>query len=96
MRRHFPSRLAESFFLRQACALVLAVLLLAPGAAHADTWSGIGSDWFASTSWFIVDFNPVRRVPPKTPFFPTTTSGFPLAVTNVQLSASTTIRVTDR
>ncbi len=89
MRRHFPSRLAESLFLRQACAFVFAVLL--PSASRADQWSGIGSDWFASTSWFIVDFNSGPPSSTENAFFPDNESGVPLAVTNVQLSASTTI-----
>ncbi|MDZ4656911.1 MAG: hypothetical protein SH868_04955, partial [Bythopirellula sp.] len=53
MRRHFPSRLAESFFLRPACTLALAVLLSAVAVpAGADTWlGGAVTDWFSPVAW---------------------------------------------
>jgi T5SS/PEP-CTERM-associated repeat protein len=87
MRRHFPSRLAESFFLRLAVAAGLLFLPFSTG--HAATWIGIGSDWFSSTSWGIFDDGPPGST--EDAVFPDSANGFPLAVTNVQLSASTTI-----
>jgi T5SS/PEP-CTERM-associated repeat protein len=88
MRRHFPSRLAERLFVCRACALVFAVLL-APSGVRADQWSGIGSDWFATTSWSLGNNGPPGTT--ENAFFNDSSSGVPLAVTNVQLSASTTI-----
>lgn len=94
MRRHFPSLLAEGFFLRQAYVFVVAVLL-APSAGQADpTWSGISSDWFSLTSWTVLGGG--QPGPTDTANFPNAgTFDLPLAVTNVQLSASTTVRVFD-
>lgn len=91
MCRHFPSRLAENLFLSQACALLLVVALFTPGAVHASTWSGIGSDWFSSTSWTAFS-DPGPPTSTENAIFPNSLSGIPLSVTNVQLSASTTIR----
>jgi T5SS/PEP-CTERM-associated repeat protein len=91
MRLHFRSRLAENLFLHQACTLLLVVALLTPGVVHASLWSGIGSDWFSSTSWTVFT-DPGPPTSTENAIFPNSLSGIPLSVTNVQLSASTTIR----
>lgn len=90
MRRQLPSRLAESLSLRLA--IVVAFVLLIPSAVRADpTWSGLSSDWFSSTSWTVLGGGQPGSTDEA--LFPDAgTFDLPLAVTNVQLSASTTIR----
>ena len=87
MRRRFPSRLAESFFLRHACAVALAVFL-APGAARAVEWIGVTSDWFNAFAWSFPGGVPG---PTDTVFLDDSFQGIPLLVTNVALSTGTTI-----
>ena len=74
------------------CLVVLASLL-APSAANADKWSGIGSDWFSSTSWDLGENGPPSST--ESADFRDSSSGIPFAVTDVQLSASTTIKILD-
>lgn len=87
MRRHFLSRLAESFVLRHACAVALAVFL-APAAARAVEWNGVTSDWFNEFAWSFPGSVPG---PTDTVFLDDTFQGISLLVTNVALSTGTTI-----
>ncbi|MBL9164325.1 MAG: PEP-CTERM sorting domain-containing protein [Planctomycetaceae bacterium] len=93
MRRHFPSRLAESFFLHRIVAvlLLLAFLLGGESGARADTWNGVlSSDWFLSGNWNNVDGPPTGTDDAS---FPSSGSfGLPVPRTDVSLNASTTVR----
>jgi T5SS/PEP-CTERM-associated repeat protein len=83
MFRH-PQRLAT---------FALAVLLLAASAAHAHDWIGLSANWFSTSAWVN---NGVTGVSPPSSaddaLFFDSVGGFPLLITDVQLSASTTIR----
>ena len=90
MRRHFPSRLAESFFLRQACTLALAVLLSAVAVpAGADTWlGGAVTDWFSPVAWSDLLGPPTAS---ENAFFSRTVFGVTPVNTSVSLPGNATI-----
>jgi hypothetical protein len=69
----------------------LLALLFVADAAHADTWIGFSSDWFAPISWDHRDIGPPTST--EAARFPQSSDGIPFLVTNVQLSASTTVRL---
>jgi T5SS/PEP-CTERM-associated repeat protein len=69
--------------------VAVAILLLGPTVACSDTWSGFGSDWLSTTSWTLQSNGPPNST--EDAFFPDSSSGLPLANTDVQLSANTTI-----
>jgi T5SS/PEP-CTERM-associated repeat protein len=71
--------------------LVLALLLLVAGAAHAHTWNGGGGpNWFSNLVWD----NSFNGVPGSADdaLFLNSNGGLPLIFTDVQLSMGTTIR----
>ncbi|QDT71474.1 beta strand repeat-containing protein [Lacipirellula limnantheis] len=91
MRRHFPSRLAESFFLHRIVAvlLLLAFLLGGVSGARADAWTGFFStDWFTQGNWRVLDGPPTSA---DNAFFPSSDNIAGLPRPDVSLSASTTV-----